>query len=55
MADGDTLFCVSTGDDLIESDVSIVGHMAAEAVAAAIRRGAFVAEPAYGLQSARSV
>ena len=55
MADGDTLFCVSAGHDLVEADISRVGHMAAEAVAEAIRRGALSAEPAYGLESASSV
>ena len=52
MADGDTLFCVSGGHDPVEADISRVGHMAAEAVAEAIRRGALSAEPAYGLESA---
>ncbi len=55
MADGDTLFCVSAGFELVEADVSRVGHMAAEAVAEAIRRGAILAEPAYGLESASNV
>ena len=55
MADGDTLFCVSAGYDLVEADISLVGHMAAQAVAEAIRRGALLAEPAYGLESAGSV
>ncbi len=50
MADGDTLFCVSCGNNLEDFDVSVVGHMAA-----AIRRGALAADPAYGLQSARTV
>ncbi|MCY3800863.1 MAG: P1 family peptidase [Chloroflexi bacterium] len=54
MADGDTLFCVSAGHKLVEADISRVGHMAAEAVAEAIRRGALLAEPAYGLESASS-
>ena len=55
MADGDTLFCVSAGQDLVEADISRVGHMAAEAVAEAIRRGALLADGAYGLESAGSV
>ena len=36
MADGDTLFCVSAGYDLVDADISVIGHMAAEAVAGAI-------------------
>ena len=55
MADGDTLFCVSAGYDLVDADISVIGHMAAEAVAGAIRRGALLAERAYGLESAGSV
>ena len=52
MFDGDTLFCLSTATDPARADISKVGHMAAEAVAAAIRRGAAVAEPAHGIPAA---
>ena len=53
--DGDTLFCVSVGDAAIEADLSLVGDLAARAVAGAIRHGALAADAAYGLPSALSL
>jgi L-aminopeptidase/D-esterase-like protein len=47
--DGDTLFCLATG--AIEADANVVGAFAAEAVAAAIRRGVRAAARAGGLPS----
>ncbi|MDH5507488.1 MAG: peptidase S58 family protein, partial [Anaerolineae bacterium] len=45
--DGDTMFCLSTGD--LDADVSVVGALAAQVVAEAILRGVRAAEGAGGL------
>jgi L-aminopeptidase/D-esterase-like protein len=48
--DGDTLFCLSVAG--VTADLSLVGDLAARAVAAAIRAGTRDAQPAYGIPSA---
>lgn len=52
MRDGDALFCISVAGASVPADLSLVGDLAARAVAAAIRAGALGAEPAYGIPSA---
>ncbi len=47
MLDGDTVFAAATGE--LEADVSVVGMLAAEAVARAVINAAVSASPAYGL------
>lgn len=49
MQDGDTLFCLSTGD--IESDVNIIGTLGAMAMEEAILRAIKNAETSYGYKS----
>lgn len=46
MYDGDAIFCLSTGE--IDADISIVGALAAEAVAKAVVRAVESAETLYG-------
>ena len=53
MLDGDTIFCLATGE--IETDVSLVGAYAAEAFAQAILRAVHTAAPAGGLPSISSL
>ena len=50
MLDGDTLFCLATGER--EADVSIIGAFAAEAFSQAILRGVRTARPVAGLPAA---
>jgi L-aminopeptidase/D-esterase-like protein len=42
MVDGDTIFCLAAGE--VMADVTLVGHAAAEVVAAAILRGVRAAQ-----------
>lgn len=53
MFDGDTLFCLATGQK--KADVNIVGAFAAEAVAQAILRAVMLAEGVDGLPSFRDL
>ena len=53
MLDGDTIFCLATGE--IEADVNLVGAYAAEAFAQAILRAVRTAAPAGGLPSISSL
>ena len=46
-SDGDALFCLATGQ--VETNVDLVAHLAAEAVAVAVRRGAATATSRHGL------
>lgn len=46
-ADGDALFCLATGE--VEASVDLVAHLAAEAVADAVRRGPLAARGREGL------
>ncbi len=47
--DGDTIFSVATGE--VESNIDIVGSMAAEAMARAIAKAIRYADSAYGYKS----
>ena len=47
MHDGDTIFCLATGS--VEADVTVVGSLAAEAMARAIVSAVMHADSAYGL------
>ncbi|MCY3896062.1 MAG: P1 family peptidase [Chloroflexi bacterium] len=49
MHDGDTIFAVAVGDGPKDADLTMLGHAAAEAFAAAIVNGTLAARPAYGL------
>jgi L-aminopeptidase/D-esterase-like protein len=51
-ADGDSVFAMASGT--ASADADAVSCIAADMAAAAIRRAALLAEPAYGLKSARS-
>jgi L-aminopeptidase/D-esterase-like protein len=53
--DGDTIFALATGRWDGEANVSIVGALAAEAMAEAIVRAASKAESSYGVPSAREL
>ncbi|MFN2195052.1 MAG: P1 family peptidase [Anaerolineales bacterium] len=53
MYDGDTIFALSTGNQT--ADVSLVGALAAEAVAGAILNAVLSADPAGGLPAAKDV
>lgn len=53
MLDGDTIFCMATGE--IPADVSAIGAFAAEVVASAIIDAIFSAEATPGLPSVRSI
>ena len=53
--DGDTLFCASVAGAAVEADLSLVGDLAARAVAGAIRGGALAASTAYGIPDARAL
>ena len=46
-ADGDALFCLATGQ--VEAPIDLVAHLAAEAVAEAVRRGPLAATGRDGL------
>jgi L-aminopeptidase/D-esterase-like protein len=52
LRDGDTLFCLSVGGAAVEADLSLVGDLAARAVAEAIREAALGAKRAYDIPSA---
>lgn len=54
MHDGDTIFAVAVGDKAADMDVTMAGHAAAQAFAAAVIQGALQAQPAYGLSAARA-
>jgi len=47
MYDGDSVFCMSTGE--LEADVTVIGSMAAEAMSLAIVAGIKAAKSAYGI------
>ena len=51
--DGDTVFCLSTGE--VEADVSLVGALAAEVVAQSVLNAVRMAESAYGVAGYREV
>jgi len=51
--DGDTIFCLATGE--LEADASVVGAFAAEVVAQAIVRAVHAARPAAGLPAASEI
>lgn len=53
MHDGDTIFAVAVGGGSKDVDLTMLGHAAAEAFAAAIVQGTLQARPAYGLPAAR--
>ena len=55
MYDGDTLFSVSIGEGQAGANVSLVGDLAAEAVAGAILRSVALAAPLFGIPSARTL
>ncbi len=55
MFDGDTIFALSYGERKVKADVSVVGTLAARAMALAVRQAVLAAEPAGGLPSARSL
>jgi len=55
MFDGDTVFALSYGQRKVKADVSVVGTLAARAMALAVKRAVLAAEPAGGLPSARSL
>ncbi|MBS3942367.1 MAG: P1 family peptidase, partial [Actinobacteria bacterium] len=50
-ADGDALFCLATGR--VDATVDLVAHLAAEAVAEAVRRGPLMATGRRGLPALR--
>ena len=52
MHDGDTIFAVAVGGASQDVDLTMLGHAAAEAFAAAVVQGALQARPAYGLPAA---
>ena len=54
MHDGDTIFAVATGQRAADIDLTMLGHAAAQAFAAAVLQGALRARPAYGLSAARA-
>lgn len=53
MFDGDTIFALSVGERQVKADVTVVGTLAARAMALAIREAALAARPAGGLPTAR--
>jgi len=55
MGDGDTIFSMATGRWDGNADVSLVGALAADALAEAVVRAAVMAPPSNGLPSARSI
>jgi L-aminopeptidase/D-esterase-like protein len=55
MGDGDTVFSLATGRWDGEANISVIGALAAQAMAEAIVRAAVKAEASGGLQSARDV
>ena len=52
MYDGDTIFAVAVGDRVQDTDLTTLGHAAAEAFAASVVEGAVRAQPAFGLPAA---
>ncbi len=54
MYDGDTIFAVASGNEAADVDLTMLGHAAAQAFAAAVIQGALQARPAYGLSAARA-
>ena len=52
-SDGDTIFVLSTGE--VEANLDVVGVLAADTMAMAIKRGIMKAEGAYGLPSSREI
>ena len=53
MSDGDTIFVLSTGE--VEANLDVVGVLAADTMAMAIKRGVMKAEGAYGLPSSQEI
>ena len=53
MSDGDTIFVLSTGE--VEANLDVVGVLAADTMAMAIKRGIMKAEGAYGLPSSQEI
>jgi L-aminopeptidase/D-esterase-like protein len=53
MHDGDTIFCLATGT--LDGDVTVIGSLAAEAMARAIVNAVMSAETAYGLPCVREI
>ncbi|MEW5817229.1 MAG: P1 family peptidase [Spirochaetota bacterium] len=53
MYDGDTIFCVSTGD--VESDITAIGSIAAHVMAQAIANAVIQAESLFGIPSYRDI
>jgi L-aminopeptidase/D-esterase-like protein len=55
VGDGDTVFALATGQWTGEANLTVIGAMAAEAMAEAIVRAAAAAESAHGVPSAREL
>lgn len=53
LSDGDTIFCISTGN--LEIDISVIGTLAAKAMEKAIVRAVKKADPKYGKPAYRSL
>lgn len=49
MADGDTIYALSTGN--VRADINVVGTLAARVMAMAIKRGVMAAQPVLGLET----
>ncbi|NLK43374.1 MAG: P1 family peptidase [Tissierellia bacterium] len=53
MVDGDTIFTMATNE--IKADISLIGTMAAEAMAKAVLNGVYSAESSHGLKVAKNI